>query len=935
MRTNLLATLLLLLAAGQNAMATTKTVTYKITDVESINLNYTIVFTRSGDDPFDTSAPTTYTATIPAGYLAQTTGGAGGFSVELADGFKLSLSWGSGSDVRITNNCFRPWANNKYITYAVSCPNTYYYYTTHVMLTGMESGFQLGMLQSYPHYNEHVDYDFDNVWGFSQSYQSAASFGQITISYSDSPSLSIFEPAGAYTYNIKSTTDLRHLANYVNNGGNDCQGLTFLQTQDITYTNNTTEWNNASSQENNYTAIGTIDHRFKGTFDGQNHTIRGIRLYQGGYNAVDKYQGLFGCIGSGGTVRCVNLADARITGFAYVGGIAGCILGATVEDCSVDAEVCIHAVQGDSYYHGGIVGDGGGTVQRCISRASLTATTTSGCQYFGAIIGVNPSNYSVTDCIAIDATVPGITYAGVIAGQAFGATKNNYYRACTVGGTANATGVGVGPATINDSPHDITNKRGAMPLYSLTLPGNVTLERTASAILPGTGNATYNTGADIEGIPYAYEGATLTLSYSGSIPDGGSVIYKVNGTAVDGNTFTMPAQEVTITTQLVSTVSYIDADGNAASQAGCIPIVSSDINQEYGTEGQTNWYYVSGDMSTNQLKFRDATTNIILCDGATLNISVTSSYYGIYNNKGAISIFAQSGGSGTLLFSGGISGIQAYTDITINGATITVSNANNYGIAASNGDVTIRGGNVNASGKYAGIRALKNVNITGGIISASRTYLSNNDGGISAANGAITLGCSNASDRITASSYYFHSMLKVADGQTLTDGTATYTGTLSDEQMAAIAGKTLRLDIPASVELTLVQGTKDGITAYWGTYYGIQRYTLPEGAAAYTMDNSKNLYRLGADGRTIPANTAVVIIADKADITLTKDDDDTTITDHAPGGNQLQGTVSAVSVSDLPAGKSAYVLSVDSSGAIGFRQYTATQIPANKAYYLQ
>lgn len=38
----------------------------------------------------------------------------------------------------------------------------------------------------------------------------------------------------------------------------------------------------------------------------------------------------------------------------------------------------------------------------------------------------------------------------------------------------------------------------------------------------------------------------------------------------------------------------------------------------------------------------------------------------------------------------------------------------------------------------------------------------------------------------------------------------------------------------------------------------------------------------------------------------------------------------------IPDGKSAYVLSVDANGVIGFRQYTGTDaIPAGKAYYIK
>ena len=279
-------------------------------------------------------------------------------------------------------------------------------------------------------------------------------------------------------YVISSPQGLDLLAQYVNglngNTPHDCNEVCFQLGYDITYSY-TTNWNNASSTENNYTAIGTRDHSFQGTFDGQNHTISGIRIYKGGDNSIDNYYGLFGYI-SYGTVRGVNLADARITGNYGVGGIAGNIFDATVEDCSVAADVCIHAVKTNSSYHGGIVGKSQGTtVQRCLSRATLTVANVAGCEEYGAITGNNTTiKHSVKDCIAVGATVPNVNNAGAITGNNYGNNSSyvqrNYYRACTVAGTANATGVGVGSDDGNSSPHDLTTNQGAQALYSLTLP---------------------------------------------------------------------------------------------------------------------------------------------------------------------------------------------------------------------------------------------------------------------------------------------------------------------------------------------------------------------------------------------------------------------------------------------------------------------------------
>ena len=125
-----------------------------------------------------------------------------------------------------------------------------------------------------------------------------------------------------------------------------------------------------------------------------------------------------------------------------------------------------------------------------------------------------------------------------------------------------------------------------------------------------------------------------------------------------------------------------------------------------------------------------------------------------------------------------------------------------------------------------------------------------------------------------------------------------------------------------------MQGTKDGVSAYWGTYFdSTTNYELSEGAAAYTLGTDFKLYRLGTNGRTIPKNTAVVIIAPSADASLVPaGTGDLSITDHAPGGNILVGNDADTSYPTI------YVLSVN-AGEIGFRKLSTGTLPAHKAGY--
>jgi uncharacterized repeat protein (TIGR02543 family) len=136
----------------------------------------------------------------------------------------------------------------------------------------------------------------------------------------------------------------------------------------------------------------------------------------------------------------------------------------------------------------------------------------------------------------------------------------------------------------------------------------------------------------------------------------------------------------------------------------------------------------------------------------------------------------------------------------------------------------------------------------------------------------------------------------------------------------------------SEMQVPLTQGTKDNVRARWSTFYNGTTNHILSGATAYTMGTDHKLYRLGADGLTIPKGVAVVIIATSADVSIIPAGTaDLGITDHAEGGNQLQGSDAAVTVSSLSG--TPHVLSV-SGGEIGFRPFTGASIPAGKAYYV-
>ena len=390
-------------------------------------------------------------------------------------------------------------------------------------------------------------------------------------------------------YTITNTAGLDLLAKMVNGtdsySRNEFSGKYFVLGNDISYTHKQIGETGADT-ENNYTAIGGYNSNFKGTFDGQGHTVSGIRIYKGGSDDGDCYQGLFGNI-VGGTVRHVTLDDAQITGYDFTGGIVGYNNEGNITDCHVTENVCISDQQNTSH-HGGIMGNNGGSVSGCTSKAKIK-TNSSSCFEFGGIAGYNNSNGTMKDCLYLGSEVEGDIHVGAVAGMNDGSIIINCYY-------TNEDFFGqVSPGTppennaIGDNSGSVTNT-GLARIVTLgegvTLNGTATDYGPASPYTSDVRITSYATAADQPGFAlkletvsgttttttyYSTSGATVAFGYSGTVPEGGIVDYTatkttggadVTSTVLSGSTLTMPDYDVTITAAIRRTAyAVLSEDG--------------------------------------------------------------------------------------------------------------------------------------------------------------------------------------------------------------------------------------------------------------------------------------------------------------------------------------------------------------------------------------
>ncbi len=229
---------------------------------------------------------------------------------------------------------------------------------------------------------------------------------------------------GDGSYTVTSADGLINVAELVNGGKTD---INITLDKDIDLTGK--DW----------TPIGTnYDNRYKGTFDGRGHTIKGLTV-----TTNDQFVGLFGYLDRAGTVKNVVMEGIQITSnhvlmSGNTGGVVGYSWG-TIENCSVSGSVS------GTVYVGGVVGvQIGGSITGCSSSATVKGTVD-----VGGVAGQTNSSATLTACYATGNVIIEMDPKKNIAGGSLvGMNAGSSLLACYATGNVTSTGSSTGKVHI-------------------------------------------------------------------------------------------------------------------------------------------------------------------------------------------------------------------------------------------------------------------------------------------------------------------------------------------------------------------------------------------------------------------------------------------------------------------------------------------------------
>lgn len=445
-----------------------------------------------------------------------------------------------------------------------------------------------------------------------------------------------FSTEGKTTLYISNETQLRAFAQYVNEG-NNCEGKIIKLSKDIQLNTNE-EWVPIGRGSTATEAAKP----FKGTFDGQDHIIRGIN-----FNRNNKTYNELTCVGLFGyalnaTIKNITIADSRynieyITAtdiysiisnselsigdiktddgkyyeakYKYLGGIVGYIKNGTVDNCNIENDVEVKGL----IYVGGIAGNSvSSTIKNCNNKAVVSGFLT-----VGGIVGREVGD--ITSSIETSNEIDFSKVKGKVL------KSNNTGRVLSVIG--NAGGI-AGAAKDNAIIQECTNT-GNIEIATKTIQISI-IDKTSFEKAPENagGIAGYVTGTYSNGIKgYVAIDTCINKGNVKAYVDAGGIAGQLGG--LDGG-YAIASSNINYAENIISTKENdYDEAGYIAGEVG-----SNGIDGIGGTNDDSyvyayNNYYV---MKKDVLNTITQSEMSIAADETTVNAQYKSDYISVDNN---------------------------------------------------------------------------------------------------------------------------------------------------------------------------------------------------------------------------------------------------------------------------------------------------------------
>lgn len=458
--------------------------------------------------------------------------------------------------------------------------------------------------------------------------------------------------------------------------------------------------NNIDLNNEKWTPIGIYSKsatHFKGTFDGQNHAVTGLKVEENGKNGM----GFFGEVFTGTIKNLTVEGSISALNSNYVGGIVGHGY-ATITNCTFKGSV---GSTDNTMQVGGIAGSGGFTVTDCSVYADVTAEC-----WAGGIVGNCQDGGAYTNCY-----VEGVVSAKRVfwGGGAAGITPVPLYPSQVISGCYSNTVVKVAGEEVNcpiiasyNNPLDLDGYSGGLKIYG----NSWNKQKNSNDSYPIYAEKDGKGGVLMEGMTAARDNSLIMLE-----DDLNYVTGDLSKVRIMAGSSVTQAQIDALAVASVGDSKYQSlTDAIDAAQDGQTVTLLADATEDVTIAAGKNIVLDLGGKTLTNTNTGKATLTIAKDATATVtNGSIVggTGFYTIQNNGTATleDVTATAGNTGSSMldnwgtltiesgsYSGGLNVVKSEEDstLTINGGKFELSYATNgyTGVVFAYGNTTITGG---------------------------------------------------------------------------------------------------------------------------------------------------------------------------------------------------------------------------------------------------